>query len=220
MSEPLLYPGLHFWDSPDDIHSTAMELVFDKDRMYLHGATGFYGAAPLAVTGDMDLDPARGSYRLQCTVAPGVEINALRATLGVRPPPFAMAGAVRGVLHCTGPLEHPVFSGSASGVRPKAEMLGVAGGEGSSAGDALNGEKTAVAAYDVFPLVGGQAVFTMDTATELFSLHSAQVTEEGDLGKGGWKFERGCRVLCSRACSIAASISVCCVPRGNLGCLF
>lgn len=36
---------------------------------------------------------------------------ACRKTLGVKPPPYPVAGALRGVLHCTGPLEKPVFSG-------------------------------------------------------------------------------------------------------------
>ena len=64
----------------------------------------------LPVTGDMDLDPDTGSYRLSANV-PRVDANDLRKTLGVRPPPYPVAGALRGVLHCTGPLEKPVFSG-------------------------------------------------------------------------------------------------------------
>lgn len=60
--------------------------------------------------GDMDLDPETGQYRLSAVV-PGVEINALRSTLGVRPLPMPIAGALRGTLNCTGPLEEPLFSG-------------------------------------------------------------------------------------------------------------
>lgn len=63
------------------------------------------------MSGDLDLNPRNGCYRLQANV-PGVEIGALRATLGVRPIPFPVAGALRGVLHCTGPLEKPIFSGA------------------------------------------------------------------------------------------------------------
>ena len=58
----------------------------------------------------MDLDPDTGEYRFSATV-PGVEVNALRETLGVRPLPFPLSGAIRGTLHCTGPLEEPAFSG-------------------------------------------------------------------------------------------------------------
>ena len=62
----------------------------------------------------MDLDPETGSYKLSASV-PGVCMNKLRKTLGIRPPPYAVAGAVRGVLHCSGPLEQPVFAGEGSG---------------------------------------------------------------------------------------------------------
>lgn len=52
-------------------------------------------------------------HRLQSNVpGEGVEINALRATLGVRPIPIPISGAIRGVLHVTGPLERPTFSGA------------------------------------------------------------------------------------------------------------
>lgn len=59
----------------------------------------------------MGLNPDEGTYRLSAE-CPGVEINALRCTLGVRPMPFPAAGAVKGILHVTGPLEKPVFSGT------------------------------------------------------------------------------------------------------------
>jgi hypothetical protein len=102
---------LHFWDAPDDILGASMDLVLSGGRAYLHSAAGAFGSAPLRVSGDLDLNPRTGSYRLQAAV-PGVEVNALRATLGVRPIPFPVAGALRGVLHCTGPLEKPIFSGA------------------------------------------------------------------------------------------------------------
>ena len=63
------------------------------------------------LAGDMDLNPETGQYRLSASV-PGVEANDLRKTLAIRPLPFPVGGAVRGVLHCTGPLETPVFSGN------------------------------------------------------------------------------------------------------------
>lgn len=58
-----------------------------------------------------------GQYRLSASI-PSVEINTLRATLGARPLPVPVTGAVRGVLHCTGPLEYPVFSGTAITIPP------------------------------------------------------------------------------------------------------
>lgn len=64
------------------------------------------------LAGDMDLNPETGQYRLSASV-PGVEANDLRRTLAIRPLPFPVGGGVRGVLHVTGPLETPVFSGEA-----------------------------------------------------------------------------------------------------------
>lgn len=55
----------HFWDAPDDISGARLELVLERDRLYLHHARGFYGAVPLTVSGDMDLNPRSGVYRLQ-----------------------------------------------------------------------------------------------------------------------------------------------------------
>lgn len=60
--------------------------------------------------GDMDLDPVTGQYRFTASV-PSVEMNDLRRTLGIKPLPMPIGGALRGVLHCTGALEQPVFSG-------------------------------------------------------------------------------------------------------------
>ncbi len=62
------------------------------------------------LAGDMDLNPETGQYRLSASV-PYVEGNDLRRTLAIRPLPFPVGGGVRGVLHVTGPLETPVFSG-------------------------------------------------------------------------------------------------------------
>lgn len=58
----------------------------------------------------MDLDPTTGQYRFTANV-PSVEMNDLRRTLGIKPLPMPFGGALRGVLHCTGPLEQPVFTG-------------------------------------------------------------------------------------------------------------
>lgn len=59
----------------------------------------------------MGINPEVGQYQLSGQVA-AVEVNELRKTLGVRPTPCSVGGAVRGVLHVTGALDQPVFSGS------------------------------------------------------------------------------------------------------------
>jgi hypothetical protein len=61
-------------------------------------------------SGDMDLNPEDGQYRLSAEVPP-VEVNSLGQTLAIRPLPVPMAGAIRGTLNCNGPLEEPLFSG-------------------------------------------------------------------------------------------------------------
>lgn len=126
--------------------------------------------------GDLDLCPQGGQYRLQAAVGP-VEVNGLRASLGVRPVPFPLAGALRGVLHVTGPLEKPIFSGSASAVRPPPALL--VGVEDTPALAALLSDPAAVAAYDRVPATAATGVFTLDTATEMFVLHSAQAVPAG-----------------------------------------
>jgi hypothetical protein len=37
-----------------------MDLVFEGDRLYLHNTEGYFGAVPLRLTGDLDLDPETG----------------------------------------------------------------------------------------------------------------------------------------------------------------
>ena len=156
----------------------------------------------------MDLDPDVGQYRFTAVVE-GVEVNALRETLGVRPQALPIAGSVRGTLHCTGPLEEPVFSGAqflhcshqrlpescrardglrelekkasccwatgtAIAVAPTPGMVALL--EDTAASAALTeAGSVAVGAYDRVPFSSAAAVFTMDTASECFLLHAAQV---------------------------------------------
>ena len=58
-------------------------------------------------------------------------------------------------------------------VRPTAEMLAAA--EDSAAQAVLAAEPEAVGVYDHVPVRAGAAVFTMDTASEVFMLHSGKV---------------------------------------------
>ncbi|KAF8055821.1 TIC236 [Scenedesmus sp. PABB004] len=167
---------LHFWDAPDDILGADMELLFERDHVYLHNAVGAYGAIPLRVSGDLDLCPVSGQYRLQAAAGPA-EVNAARASLGVRPLPFPVAGAARGVLAVTGPLERPIFSGSAAAVRPPPALL--VGVEATPALDVLLAHPGAVAVADRLPASAASGVFTLDTATQMFVLHSAQAVPSG-----------------------------------------
>jgi hypothetical protein len=43
--------GFHFFDAPDDFSATKLDLLFEGERLYLHGAQGMFGAVPISVTG-------------------------------------------------------------------------------------------------------------------------------------------------------------------------
>ena len=180
----------HFWGSPDDCESVDVDLVLENDTLYVHRADGRYGAAPLRVAGDVRLDPEVGGYRLAADAAP-TEINALRASLGVRPLPVPVAGGVAGSLHVSGALDAPVFSGTAVAVRPPPPGTQGGGGaaalEPSDAQTALAASPSAVAAYDRIPLAGASAVFALDTAADVLLLHSLQASPLG----GGWVLGSG-----------------------------
>ena len=44
--------AFHFFDAPDDFSGTRLDLLFEGDRLYLHGAQGRFGAVPITVNGD------------------------------------------------------------------------------------------------------------------------------------------------------------------------
>ena len=174
----------HFWDSSDEIIDSTMDLIFESDRVYLHKAKGYFGAVPLKVTGDLDLNPLHGEYRVSASVQ-GVEANALRATLGVRPTPFSVSGSVSGTMHVTGPLEKPVFSGHAHILRPTRHML--LNSEPSPALETLLSTSQAVGAYDRVPFQDAGLVFSLDTSTNEMILHAlhADLIDGGQLQGSG-----------------------------------
>lgn len=44
--------AFHFFDAPDDFSRTKLDLIFEGDRLYFHGAQGFFGAVPITLNGD------------------------------------------------------------------------------------------------------------------------------------------------------------------------
>ena len=180
----------HFFDSTDDFADTAVDLVFEGQRMYIHGGEGHFGNVPLTLTGDLDLNPIGGEYRLSAQVSP-VEVHKLRETLGVRPIPRPVAGSVKGFLYCSGPLEQPVFTGRAETTVPADEDLNIAkpGTEMAWSEDAIKAaaHEGAVAAYDRVPFKSANAVFSVDVKKGAFSLHSAeaQLVDGGRLRGSG-----------------------------------
>ena len=191
----------HIVDAPDDFAGVDAHFLLDGRRIYLHGARGMYGAIPLTATGDIDVTPQVGEYHLSATV-PSVEANDLRETLGGRPPPRALAAALKGVLHCTGPLEKPVFMGTVTAHRDaqalasatqrlkslNTESPATSPADASRATqlgwavDALERETQAVAAYDRVAFDAVKAVWSLDTQTNVFVLHDALATPAGGAG--------------------------------------
>jgi len=47
--------GFHIWDATDDFSATDMELLFEDHRLYLHDASGRFGAVPMRITGHRHL---------------------------------------------------------------------------------------------------------------------------------------------------------------------
>ncbi|KAL0047976.1 hypothetical protein WJX82_004829 [Trebouxia sp. C0006] len=180
--------GLHaplaerFVELPVDI--AAGRLDGELKRLYMHNAIGMFGSIPLTLSGDVGINPDSGHYRLSGEVA-GVEVNELRKTLGVRPTPYSVGGAVRGVLHVTGPLDQPIFSGTAVAAAPSKSMLDLS--EDCNAKSTLVQTQGCVGAYDKMPLASASCLFTMDTSSDIFIMHSFQAEPVGGgkmLGSG------------------------------------
>ena len=192
----------HIVDAPDDFAGVDADFLLEGRRIYFHGAQGMYGAIPLTATGDIDITPEVGEYHLSATV-PCVEANDLRETLGGRPLPRALAAGLKGILHCTGPLEKPVFMGTVNAhreetavgsARDRVRSLTPAGGPALSpadafraaqlgwAVDALDRQPQAVAAYDRVAFDSVKAVWSLDTQTSVFVLHDLAATPAGGAG--------------------------------------
>lgn len=160
---------LHFWDATDDLSDVNMTMLFEGKRMYLHNTKGYYGAIPIQVTGDLDIDPDDGEYRLMLQV-PLVEVNDLRETLAVRPLPYPVRGFARGSIQVTGPLEKPIYSGRISAIENSHDR--------KSRGIIQRGraieQSGAVGSYDKVLFRGASCVFTLDTSTSMLDLHSIE----------------------------------------------
>lgn len=108
--------AFHFWDSPDDFSGTDLDLSFDDSTCHIVSSRGRFGAAEVAATGTVGMNPETGEYDISADVSP-TDVNAVRATLGARPLPYPAAGAVKGQFTCYGALENPIFSGKLKTVR-------------------------------------------------------------------------------------------------------
>ncbi|KAG0581653.1 hypothetical protein KC19_4G269200 [Ceratodon purpureus] len=168
----------HIADAPAFFTGVGGTLFFQGQRLFFHNATGKYGSIPLTISGDMDINPDDGEYRLSCQVA-GVESNSLMRSLGAQPPPLSLAGSLKGVVYCRGPLDSPIFEGS---VETTGRNMTLTYDTASSAAtDAVrkNIEKGAVAAYDRVPFVSASTSFTFNTDNGMADLYGLKACPVG-----------------------------------------
>ena len=45
----------HFFDATDDIIGADLDLLLERDRLYLHNASGYFGSVPMTLTGGVAL---------------------------------------------------------------------------------------------------------------------------------------------------------------------
>ncbi|RAL48542.1 hypothetical protein DM860_005966 [Cuscuta australis] len=186
MSEGETFPNLHgqldvtglafqIYDAPSWFSDMSASLFFRAQRVFVHNASGWFGDIPLEASGDFGIDPEEGEYHLMCQV-PSVEVNALMKTFRMKPLFFPLAGSVTAVFNCQGPLEAPVFVGSALVSRKFTHLP--ADIPQSAAYEALmnNKEAGAVAAIDHVPFSYISANFTFNTDNCVADLYGIKAT--------------------------------------------
>eukprot|EP00898_Chlorokybus_atmophyticus_P000645 jgi/Chlat1/1581/Chrsp123S00083 len=168
--------AFHIDESPSSFTDMDLELLFQGSKMHFIYAAGKYGAVNLTGSGDMDLTPKTGEYRIVGMADP-VEVNALMDTFGVLPPPYPVAGHVKGVVQVTGPVEKPKFTGTAAACAespksgPQAPI--------SYASQLLGATLGSVLTYDRVPFTSAGAVYTLNTKTDMMLLHSVEANLVG-----------------------------------------
>ncbi|KAJ7565427.1 hypothetical protein O6H91_02G060300 [Diphasiastrum complanatum] len=167
----------HIWEAPSRFKGVHGTLFFQDQRVFFHNAVGCYGAIPLNVSGDIDLNPESGEYRLSCQ-ASGVEVNALMDTLDVQPPPFPLSGVVRAIVYCRGPLDAPIFDGSAESIKHTMDITSTMPPSVASAAIQRDNAKGAVAAYDrvAFSSVSANFTFNSDNCVaDIFGIKATPI---------------------------------------------
>ncbi|KAL6501939.1 hypothetical protein OROGR_027072 [Orobanche gracilis] len=176
MSRGETFPNLH---GQLDVTGLAFHIYDAPSRLsikiFLHNARGWFGDIPLEASGDFGIDPDEGEYHLMCQV-PSVEVNALMKTFKMKPLLFPLAGSVTAVFNCQGPLDAPVFVGSALVSRKLIHLP--ADTPQSAAYEAMmnNKEAGAVAAVDRVPFSYVSANFTFNTDNCVADLYGIRAT--------------------------------------------
>ncbi|CAI9094401.1 OLC1v1030130C2 [Oldenlandia corymbosa var. corymbosa] len=178
--------AFHIYDAPSRFSDVSASLCFRAQRIFLHNASGWFGKVPLEASGDFGIDPELGVFHLMCQV-PSVEVNALMKTFKMKPFLFPLAGSVTAVFNCQGPLDAPIFVGSALVSR---KMLHLTSDVPASAAYEVmmdNKEAGAVAVFDRIPLSYVSANFTFNTDNCVADLYGirANLLDGGEIRGAG-----------------------------------
>ncbi|XP_051136836.1 protein TIC236, chloroplastic [Andrographis paniculata] len=167
--------AFHIYDAPSWFSDMSGTLFLRAQRIFLHNARGFFGDVPVEASGDFGIHPVEGEYHLMCQV-PSVEVNALMKTFKMKPLLFPLAGSITSVFNCQGPLDAPVFVGSALLSRKLVHLP--PDSPQSAAYEAMMSSKEAgaVAAIDHVPLSYVSANFTFNTDNCVADLYGIRVT--------------------------------------------
>ncbi|CAH9071974.1 unnamed protein product [Cuscuta epithymum] len=191
MSRGENFPNLHgqldvselafqIYDSPSGFSDISANLCFRAQRIFLHNTNGWFGDIPLEASGDFGIDPEEGEFHLMCQV-PNVEVNALMKTFKMKPLLFPIAGSVTAVFNCQGPLDAPIFVGSALVSRKVTYLPNQLPVSIAYETVAKNKEAGAVAAMDRVPFSYISANFTFNTDNCVADLYGIR----GSLVDGG-----------------------------------
>ncbi|XP_057851125.2 protein SUBSTANDARD STARCH GRAIN 4, chloroplastic isoform X2 [Cryptomeria japonica] len=168
--------GLEFQvlDTPSSFSALSGSLCFQGQRIFLHNASCIFGEVPLEASGDFGINPEDGEYHLLCQV-PIVEVNALMRTLKARPSLYPIAGSLKAVFNCQGPMDVPIFVGSAVVSKKNDNDLNMPSSVASES-VRLNKDNGAVAAFDRVPFSYMSANFTFNTDNCMADLYGIQAT--------------------------------------------
>ncbi|CAN4076581.1 unnamed protein product [Withania somnifera] len=180
--------GLAFqiYDAPSGFWDMSASLCFRAQRIFLHNTSGWFGDVPLEASGDFGINPEEGEFHLMCQV-PSVEVNALMKTFKMKPLLFPLAGSVTAVFNCQGPLDNPIFVGSALVSRKIANLASEFPKSAAYEAVINNKEAGAVAAIDRVPFSYVSANFTFNTDNCVADLYGirASLIDGGEIRGAG-----------------------------------
>ncbi|XP_058785828.1 protein TIC236, chloroplastic-like [Vicia villosa] len=180
--------GLNFQllDAASCFSNISASLCFRVQRIFLHNACGWFGSIPIEASGDFGIHPEEGELHIKCEVH-GVEVNALMKTFNMKSFSFPLAGSVTALFNCQGPLDNPVFAGTAMVSRTSPLLHVDTPATVASEALAKSREAGAVAAFDRVPFSYVSANFTFNTDNCVADLYGirASLVDGGEIQGAG-----------------------------------